>query len=471
MRKALLFLLILLLAAVGCAYSRPGQYTYYLHVPPNSDICYLWGVGWFDGTKVEVYELKPDGEEALLTSAVLNRMEVKKLYTFSSRESDGWFIKVVASKRLGVLLDDRDATSTLYPSYNGTFTGKEFIIYGVIPSSLRPTGSLIYAYEDAKVTIYDDKGKKIQEFALIQNRSKILKSIGLPGPWHIVSTGRILCGTWSENSFAFLVDERGRFIGRHFAGIVNGGSGFQTVVVIIPYEPALVRVYDAISNKLIAEKKLTEADVAVNNHWYLMFNRSEPIALRIVSTGDISVMCGSPEAGVGPEALNTPLGDDFSVMGIQANVETRIFMSHVNSSSYTILFAKEPASVTIDGFYRINIGADGYVILTNREGLADNFPSLSGAGKVLNIGPRVHVIVSDKPVMLLLYQIGGDWNDWGNYAVAFEDVGIDLGPPRPSKGFEEAGGGADYTMYIGAGAAAAVIVVLLLLLKHRKRSA
>jgi len=458
MNKVWLLLFIVLTIATVNVISKPKQYTYYLHIPPGSDNCYLWIIGWYDNTAVEVYELTPEGEQKLLVSTIVNRMEVKIVYEFTPRESDGWFVKVMASARLGVLLDDRASTSTLYPSLNGTFAGKEFIVYGVVYSATGSPGSLIYAYEDAKVTVYDDKGKKILEFDLPQNKCRVLKSIGSPKPWHIVSTGRLLVGTWSENSYAFLVDCRGKFIGKHFAGIAHGGASFPTAIVVIPYEPAVVRVYDAVQGKLIAKREFTEADIAVNNYWYLMFNRTIAI-IRIISTGNISVMCGGPQG----EAPNSPLGDDFSIIGIPPSVETKIFMSARDFYSYAVLFIKEPANVTIDGFYELKMRSDEYVVLVNNEGLMDNFPTLRKMGRVLCIGPRIHTIVSNKPAILLLYQIGGAWDDWGNYLMAIEDVELDLGPPKPGKGLGEGGGAINYTLYIIIGIVLIAIVFTLLL--------
>jgi len=59
----------------------PAHYTYFLHVPPKSDECFLHVIGWKDGTSVEVYEIKPDGTQVLLVTETVNRMECKALMT------------------------------------------------------------------------------------------------------------------------------------------------------------------------------------------------------------------------------------------------------------------------------------------------------------------------------------------------------------------------------------------------------
>ncbi len=449
----LLFTIVFSVVVLAAPGQTPGHFTYFLHVPPSSDECYLYAVGWSDNTKVEVYELTPDGSQKLITTDTVNRMEVKTLVTFKKRESDGWFIKVIASNRLGILLDDRDEAATLYPSVDGFLVGKEFIIYGVKGRvEVNMQGStIIYAYEDAKVTLYDSKGGVIKEYKLIQNQSVLLPAIGHPQPCRVVSTGRIMVATWGANSLTALVDAKSRLKGRWFAGFSFLDEGY---LIVIPYEACKVYVYDE-SGKLIGSKELTEGDIAVGTPW--IFNSSTPGTLRVVSTGNISVFSGQ-----------YGFGDDFTVVSVPGNFEMAFYLPPT-IPAYAVVFSDRPVDITIDGYPAFSLSGDDYGILISRKEMAYWFNASREQGLVRFIGPMVHRIMANGPVVLAIYYYGG-WDDWGSYAVALEDAGRELPDPKPSKGVANEGGGinlGEIALYgVGAAIIAIMAVIVLILVKR-----
>ena len=248
----------------------------------------------------------------------------------------------------------------------------------------------IYAFEDSEVTIYDDKGSVLKRHTLIQNQSVLLTSIGYPRPCRVVSTGRILIGTWGGNTLTVLADSRGRFKGTWFAGFLFLDDGY---LIVIPYETGRVYVYDE-KGKLVGSEEFTEADIIVGVPW--IFNSSTPGTLRIISTCNVTIFCGQYS-----------MGDDFTTLVVPENEEIAFYLPP-NLPSYAVVFSDRPVNVTIDGYYAFTLKGNDYHILISREELAYWFNSSQERGLVHFVGSMVHRLIASGPVTLAIYYPSGN---------------------------------------------------------------
>ena len=268
-------LIIIILTAdamfIGINCGLPNKYTYYFYLPTRGTLT-LVGI---NASTVSVYKLT--GVEYILKSKVnVDRLE-KVTITL-----ERGFYKLVSTERVvAVAWIDEDIT-TLYTSTEGGYVGREFIIPGF-------TGvGAVHAFEDSEITIYDRRGKKLQEFRLWQNETKMIALTA--DIFRIVSTGRIAVGQHNDQGIMFMVDATGKFRGKNLFG---GHHSTMGVLVISPYQTCKVRVHFAIAAGKVVEHVFTEKDVENNIFWE--YPNTAEAFYWIVSTGDVTVLVGEGE--------------------------------------------------------------------------------------------------------------------------------------------------------------------------------
>lgn len=425
MKPATLILTIVVaLAFASPAFSAKQQenYRYFFLTPPNN-VGNLVIIG-INTTTFRIYNLSKGGlEKTLFMEDTVSRMEMKIIKGFQP----GYYL-ITSEKRLSVIVDFGTVwrwLGTYYPATTGGYVGKEFICTSFPQREVAPT---IAFFEDAKVIIYNSKGKKLLELSGWQNETKIL---GLPSgePFRIVSTGRIAVSQMEDNGGYFLVNERGVFRGRQFFGVMYS----QTLV--IPYEPCKVEIYEMKKGSKIGEHTFTKSDVENNRLWLFYHSYIGPV--KIVSTGDITVM--------------------FTASGSLGTALERI-----QDSKGCYLAYVQPGVVF--RFYSIKGGAIFTPFATTLN--VDGNDVTMAAGQYMDLSPdHVYEIKADQPVIVVTYN---DMVADGYYLVSDKDIGEILPPPKPSeKG--KGGGGLGIPMEALIGGVVAIAVVAVLYLRTRKK--
>jgi len=469
-------------------YTLPGAAaTNYTQVPSRLDI-----VGIYDNTHVEVYNLTT---KSLIASRTINRMELYTLLLgsrWSGREvpaAGGSYVKVVSDKIASVCLSglagdfnsilagggagpggaglfvfDNYGFSTFYPSIEGGFFGKEFIFLSTptwwmpSPYAFERNVYHIFGVEQSHVDIYNSTGKVAGIDIAANSFAKI--SLSNWTVYRLVSTGRVLVGAFTTESFLSLPAATGGFVGRAFYGILAGnqwGEPSRTdreSLVVLAEEGSDISVYDV--RRPGIQIALSGPDVkrslAAGELWFNSTLFSE-IPVRIDSTGNISVLMGNGgwhwgtlhltglHLSVSPEQM----GDAVAFVGARAGQRFSFY-----APTEAIIFAPTDLLVEIDG--------EPYTL---REDDHITLPS------------GVHTIRPDHPVIVEVLgatSISSDmslvrrytvYDSWGGYLISPQM--LDLAYPAPPP----LGGMGELVVYVGG--AAAVVVVLAALMALRRR--
>jgi len=443
----------------------------YTRVPARLDI-----VGVYDDTHVEVYNLSTG---SLIASRTMNRME---LYTislgsrWSGREvpSGGEnYVKIVSDKVVSVCLSGLAGEtagafegrgfgtvgfSTFYPSVEGGFFGKEFIFLAAptwwMPKALSEERNVyhIFSVEQSHVDIYDSAGKVEGVDVAANSFAKV--SLSNWTVYRLISTGRVLVGAFTTESFLYLPAATGGFVGRTFYGILGGFQHTEPSrtdresLVVIAEEDSDVSAIDI--RRPGIQIALSGPDVkkhlAAGELWFNSTLVSETPA-RIDSTGDISVLMGKGGSHWGTLWLTEQtgagqMGDAVTFAGARAGQRFSFF-----APTEAVVFAPTALSMEIDG-EPYTFGEDDHITL------------LSG----------VHTIRADHPVIvevlgqtsLQLGPVNTVYDSWGGYLISPQMLELTYPAPPPL------GGVGELVMYVGGGAAA-VVVVLAALMALRRR--
>jgi len=396
-------------------------FRYFFYVPPNN-VGNLVVIG-INATTFKIYNLTKGGlEKTLFMEEAISRMEMKIIEGLQP----GCYV-IESDRRLSVIVTFNSIwrwLGTYYPSTTGGYIGQEFICTSFPQRETAPT---IAFFEDAKVIIYNSKGKKVAEIKGWQNETK---SIGLVTgePYRIVSTGRIAISQTEDHGGYFLINERGVFRGRQFFGVMYNQA------IIVPYEPCKVEIYEMKKGSKIGEYTFTEKDVEENKVWLFYHSYVGPV--KVVSTGDITVMF-TPS---GP--LAHPLERIQDAEGC--------FLAYVQSN---IIFK----------FYSLK----GGVIFTPYDTTlkVDEATISMAAGQYMDLAPdHVYEVSADKPIIIIICGTAAD----GYYLVSDRDIGEVLPPPKPSEKGKSAGIlGLPIEALVGI--IIAVVIVAVLYLRLRKR--
>ncbi|MEM2350967.1 MAG: hypothetical protein QXT26_00990 [Thermoproteota archaeon] len=339
-----------------------------------------------DNTYVRVYTL-PSKE--LVSEATLNRMQ--KNYV---RLPNGTMFKIISNNLVsvtiisppprggipGVNATESPGVLGFYTSVEGAYVGREFMIEA--SQGLVGFGYMIFALEDAKVTLTDEKGET-QSYDLKANSFKELMLKPLTA-YRIVSTGNIMiqAGTptlWGSRSF-FIPSAEGGFIGRRFYTRTSQTFDIKEenfFIISAVSEDSKVTIWDLSSRKVVSvlnvrvgepvSAKLTAVEYTPGVA-AIMFDSDNPIVVQYLHSGNIRRSYGLANWGVG-----------FTYMSIRPGEDTP-FMLPTNSTIYTYLFVSEEASILIDDI-PITVRPDEPFIINT---------------------PGPHVIRSNKNLVLLL---------------------------------------------------------------------
>ncbi len=271
---------LLMVVAVVCPVTLGGAmlceartgYTYYFYLPSRGMLT-LVGV---NQSIVEVYRLY-GAEYVLVNKTGVNRFERLDLTL-----EKGFYELISTGRVTAVAWVDPDIT-TLYTSAKGGYVGREFILPGF-------TGVVaVHAFEDAKVVVYDSRGRRLQMFQLWQNETKLITLTG-DVVFRVVSTGRIAVGQHADQGIMFMVDATGKFKGGNLFG---GHHSTMGVLVVSAYQICRVKVNFVVPAGRTVEHVFTEKEVESNEFWE--YSNTAEAFYWVVSTGDVTVLVGEGE--------------------------------------------------------------------------------------------------------------------------------------------------------------------------------
>ncbi|OYT28537.1 MAG: hypothetical protein B6U94_08450 [Thermofilum sp. ex4484_79] len=430
-KKILPFLLIIIVLPImditQISSQRNNKFNYYFCVLYNST---LTTVGYNDSTAITLYKISEEGIRNREFSDTVNRMEKKEFIV-----TPGCYV-LESDKRLNVYVARSTKYTTAYiTSTSGTYVGKEFI-FPSYSTAIR-TGQMVTAYEDSIVRLYDEKGKKIQEFKIYQNHSKLLKTL-LGKVYRVVSTGNIMVQQFhggSQGAGMLMVTGRNTLVGKWFVSyhmISDSNEGF---IIVFPYEPSEVKIIKVETGVTIGKHKFTKEDVINNKYWKFKITE-KPCTLKVVSTGNVSVIdtWGSQWEDYILENIR-----GMSIYAIPANLEVKVLA--LNS---TIIIAPYKTDIEVN-----------------------NVPFTLDAGQYLRLqGQLVYKIKADKPIVIHI--INKPSSGMGGWLIADKDIGKILPPPKPSSIKEEKGTN-NNLLLIGV-VIITVVAVLAILLYLKKKN-
>jgi hypothetical protein len=473
----LLLLLLVLQFLSPPAFGQPISHVYYGYVPPSTDLpaldelvkgvkvnftvpsghALLDIVAYEDGTRVELYDIVSG---LLVNSTTLNALEKATFFV-----PYGMYFKVVASKRVGVLLTGGtypydpggfSGVATFYPSVEGGFRGKTFIFmpapathqYGY-SMDLVHRNFYMFALENTDWELKD----RIEKFstkdstprggvasAILQsrvNQGGVSAAVGYDSVFKLTSTGEVIVGSVALGALVQVPALTGGYVGRTFWAPVHATyrqTGRTAALVIVPLEPGKVTVYKRDDMSVVAEHEFTDSDVSQKNYWFLKLGIGR-FDLLVQSTGDITVLIAQTLTEESPDFI----GDGITFLGSRPNQEVRFF-----TPSTAIIFSPEDQTAVINGESR-TLKRDQFVIL----------------------GSGVHSVKGSGHLIIQIVAPGAQgFQKWGHYLI--EQADIDAGYPDVPEIFQK---GVPVLMY--AGIAAVIVIagaVAFLFLRRRKKA-
>lgn len=400
-------------------------------------------VGYNSSTMVNVYDIT-GGQHKIIESFTINRMGEKHIYI-----PIGTYLKIAANNPISVLIRGGIMYSLVgsrifYPSTDGGFAGKEFIIY--VPGG---TGwsHIAFGIESGSLIVYDKEGRIVKE-ARIKADSAISLPIVKEGVYRIVSTGRILIysagsgGGGSHigaNGFEICPSVLGGKIGREF-------FSFSPRLLIISQESSCkVRIIELEKGNVIAEKDLLPREVWFINGSIASITTSPtsntPKPVKIESTGNIIVYSCTTAVPTGESDDMQWLSSGVAFIGIKPNEIITLYIP-----SQVILFSPETnAEVEIGGIklfvkrgeYRDLPMSGSLTIRSNTTLLLQVISRISSEDIGTTASPN--------------YIYVDDVRTFGSYLITPQSIFIEYPPPEKTKEEE------DNTVLIMAGAIVIVV--------------
>jgi hypothetical protein len=288
---------------------------------------------------------------------MVNRMELHNT-TIPAKT----YFKVVADKRIAVAVGGGSGylgeVHAFYPSTDGGFAGKEFIFMAFPGTfdSYYGVGNIIYAIEDAKVTIYDDKGAVVLEREVKANETLPNLKLFARRVYRVVSTGRVMVASWGARSFTVAPSIMGGYLGRYF--FINprtisswGTVDISAVIFINQGEKSRISVRE------VGKASLMAKEIAPKNAYLLDETAAEILSKNLIveSTGDILVFVTSTWR-LTPSMRKTTQGVAF--FGLKANYPATLY-----TFSKAIAFSPEANAHVKVGDLEIDIKKGGYIEL------------------------------------------------------------------------------------------------------------
>jgi len=280
--------------------------------------------------------------------------------------------------------------STSYPAVEGFLrTGTEFIF--VIPVLSSANEFLVFAFDDANVTIQDASGNIVTSFNL--PRGRYWRTTGAPLAagrlYRLTASGRVCLQSNVGNGYTAVPSSNGRDMGRYFLFATAGWGG--GAIAVFAYEDC--------------EITITNIDTGVNLEQNLPLRRGQTYfrrgvgqnRWRLEATGNVAVWAGDIEGGT----TIADMGDDTTIN--QGNGGREFFINTQRFGAYIFV-----------PYNNTEININGNIYIKN----SDDFLYLPGY-------QDVH-IVSSKSVVV---QTMG-----GNFGLAGDDWGTILLAPFPEAG-------------------------------------
>jgi subtilase family serine protease len=342
-------------------------------------------VGFEDNTQYSVVDIN---NQQTLRQGILNRVQS---ITFTIGRVTPF--KIVSTRPISAHLwydCCNFGGSTSYPAVEGFLrTGTEFIF--VIPVLSSANEFLVFAFDDANVTIQDESGNIVTSFNL--PRGRYWRTTGAPLAagrlYRLTASGRVCLQSNVGNGYTAVPSSNGRDIGRYFLFATAGWGG--GAIAVFAYEDC--------------EITITNIDAGVNLEQNLPLRRGQTYfrrgvgqnRWRLEATGNVAVWAGDIEGGT----TIADMGDDTTIN--QGNGGREFFINTQRFGAYIFV-----------PYNNTEININGNIYIKN----SDDFLYLPGY-------QDVH-IVSNKPVVV---QTMG-----GNFGLAGDDWGTILVAPFPEAG-------------------------------------
>ncbi len=477
----LVIILAFLLVPVGMR-AEAEKHVYYGYVPPSTDMgnldelingrvynytppsgtALLDVVGTEDNTEVEVWDIIT---KEIITKFTVGRLEKKTVFI-----PFGTYFKVVSSKRVLAMLSGGDqyvirGTSCFYPSIEGGFRGREFIIIPATVFDSYFTGvrcgynALILGIKGGSFKIVDSSGEWSLSASIKQHEVKRyllwcriehgewIRGAGNSMIFELKGDADIMIAAVNSESFVIVPAVSGGFVGKlFFVPTCYSYDMYEgiAVMMIIPQEACKVEIYDSKTMRKVAEKTFSERDAAQDAYWFYKIGKVREKEFIVKSTGRILVItgCAGNRAAIpwihiapGPHTL----GPDVSFMGLRPGERVKVFVPTLG-----IVFAPETLRVIVDGKEH-----------TLKE---DEF---------LLLDPGMHTIESEKVVIIEVISTRGEVpRNWGAYLLEPRDIIVSYKVPS---GFGERPGGFGI-MYIVVPALIVALAIVGFLYYRRRRT-
>ena len=387
------------------------QHVYYFYIPyVNGNIPIQATIMFISPEKTEValYRLEHGG---IIVKHLIN-ITIPKLKEFNVTVASGAY-KIVANRRISILIysgkrsySGIDLTG-LFPSLDGGYIGKEFIVIKVGGSGVGVGENIVvHAMEDTEIKIYDTSGRLIGQQVLKQNETALLKAPLSSGDiCHVVSTGRIVVSQVAYDGMMFAIDATGKFKGTN---LYAGHTAYEGHLLVFPYEKCRIRVTRTPQYGIQAEYAFSKQEVDSLSFFKTTYTRDT--YYRIVSDKPVTVLAGDAKDLIEIEEIR-----GIAMLPVPANTPMRLY-----APSGMIIFA--PSSVTIK--IRSQRGVD---TLSLQQDQYYKYPR------------GVYEVVSDKPILIEVIGNGSSDVDGGSsiwdaeFLVSSQDLDLDLGPPARSK--------------------------------------
>jgi hypothetical protein len=379
-RLSLIWTLVAL--SVGFAASQ-STYSYYGYsIRQNSQITI---VGFRDGTQYEITNLNT---RQPMSRGVLNRGQST---TFTVRSPVPF--KIASNHPISAHLWYDCCSvggSTSYPAIDGFLrTGTEFTF--VVPVVNGYNEFLVFAYEDASVTIRDRSGTQVTAFNL--RRGQYWRTTGAPlragDLYNLTSTGRVSLMSNTANGYASVPSSNGRDIGRYFLFATHDWGG--GAIAVFAYEDTQITIVDIDTGTVLENSRALSRG---QTYFRLGVGRKR---WQLTATGNVAVWAGDVEGGT----TIADMGDDTTIN--QGNGGREFFLNTQRFGAY-VFIPYDNTVVSVNGNPQTR-NADDYIYLQGNQ--------------------NVH-IVSTKPVVV---QTMG-----GNFGLAGDDWGTILLTPFPETG-------------------------------------
>jgi len=412
------------------------NYVFYGFVPGGNQP-EIHVLAYEDGTRISVYDITAldvessrPGSASLIAEETMNARELYKL----QRGADTYF-KVVADKKVSVFIfggENRYSAYTFYPAADGRYVGKEFVFETGLGLD-----NIIFAVEDAIVTIYDSEDNEVSTFPLAESSSMVFTvNETAPFPfdrlkvYRVVSTGDIMIQNYGGLDGVFCPSTDGGFMGRvHF-----GYGGNQ--LFVFAYEPCTVAIYNLTVTGPVEWRThafaaageylfMSARDHMIGTPWF------DPPNHLFVSTGKTTVFKGGELEG----HISRVFFFMNVVPGKYDSQKAEYFFWQDSSGPGAYIFAPAPAQVTI-GDREYVLGADEHLNI-HRTGLSH--------------------VESNRTIFIQV--LNNQAEGWQRYLISATDF------PATHPEMEEEG--PLMTQYLIIGAAAVAVVAVVILRKRR----